>query len=199
MPLSFHTLISTSNWFAEGDAKEKVVTLVTDAPLVWTTEVHLGGAVKHKEKGDSLNKLPKTRLPRDSTIAATLHRRGTPAASLSEAEFKHLLQVLFSCSAAQAKNRMVLIPQQQVPTGVVDLSEKDFQVFLKEEFGCSGNFAKNAHRRRMVLPQHHDQDHDQDHDHDQEEIEWEEWEAVTVENVWESFDELALYISIKKF
>ncbi|KAJ3022291.1 UNVERIFIED_CONTAM: hypothetical protein HDU68_009223 [Siphonaria sp. JEL0065] len=38
MPMSFHEMISTSNWFADGDEKVKVVEVVTDMPLVWTVE-----------------------------------------------------------------------------------------------------------------------------------------------------------------
>ncbi|ORY52036.1 Thiamin pyrophosphokinase [Rhizoclosmatium globosum] len=41
MPMSFHSMISTSNWFADGDEKIKVVELATDAPIVWTVEVTL--------------------------------------------------------------------------------------------------------------------------------------------------------------
>ncbi|KAI9332391.1 thiamine pyrophosphokinase [Obelidium mucronatum] len=41
IPMSFHELISTSNWFADGDERVKSVEVVTDAPLVWTVEVNL--------------------------------------------------------------------------------------------------------------------------------------------------------------
>ncbi|KAI8614709.1 thiamine pyrophosphokinase [Chytriomyces sp. MP71] len=41
MSLSFGDLVSSSNWFAEGDGDERVVEIEVDAPLVWTVEVNL--------------------------------------------------------------------------------------------------------------------------------------------------------------
>ncbi|KAI8587942.1 thiamine pyrophosphokinase [Geranomyces variabilis] len=41
MPLSFGTLVSTSNAFAENDDETVVVRVETDAPILWTVEVDL--------------------------------------------------------------------------------------------------------------------------------------------------------------
>ncbi|KAJ3386026.1 Cysteine dioxygenase [Entophlyctis sp. JEL0112] len=53
MPLSFETLVSTSNWFAAGPGRERVVEVSTDGPLMWTAELDLSNQKRNMSAADA--------------------------------------------------------------------------------------------------------------------------------------------------